>query len=250
MANVVATLYVLECANGRYYVGKTTKTPEHRFAEHLMGLGSEWTKRNNPLRLDHTRPDTFFGEDSLTLEYMTKYGVDQVRGGKWMHVELSSAQREEIELSLRHEKELCLKCGSNTHFANKCGVQTPAKRFTKTTPRAPAPLVPKTTPPVPTAKRVATKKRALKTTEIVVKTPPPKRTRASATTLCYRCGREGHFKDACYAKTHSDGRFIGENEALYASFSDSDDYVCARCGRDSHSANECYAKTSVLGGSI
>jgi len=38
----MAWMYILECADGSYYVG-STKNLERRMAEHLSGLGSRYT---------------------------------------------------------------------------------------------------------------------------------------------------------------------------------------------------------------
>lgn len=45
--SVVKKLYVLECTNGKYYVGVTLRTLDYRINEHLTGYGSEWTKYIN-----------------------------------------------------------------------------------------------------------------------------------------------------------------------------------------------------------
>ncbi|WP_235735522.1 GIY-YIG nuclease family protein [Nocardioides alcanivorans] len=42
--------YILECADGSYYVGSTVDL-ERRFSEHQMGLGAAYTRRRRPVRL-------------------------------------------------------------------------------------------------------------------------------------------------------------------------------------------------------
>ena len=46
----MAWTYILECADGSYYVG-STKHLDRRLSEHQDGLGAEYTKRRRPLRL-------------------------------------------------------------------------------------------------------------------------------------------------------------------------------------------------------
>ncbi len=43
-------VYILHCADGSYYVGRTTNL-ERRLSEHQQGEGSEWTKRHLPVEL-------------------------------------------------------------------------------------------------------------------------------------------------------------------------------------------------------
>jgi putative endonuclease len=43
-------MYILECADGSYYVG-ATKDLERRIAEHQEGLGAKYTSRRLPVKL-------------------------------------------------------------------------------------------------------------------------------------------------------------------------------------------------------
>jgi len=45
-------MYLLECADGSYYVGSTWDI-ERRLAEHGAGEGAEYTRRRRPVRLVH-----------------------------------------------------------------------------------------------------------------------------------------------------------------------------------------------------
>lgn len=66
----------------------------------------------------------------------------------------------------------------------------------------------------------------------------------SASDLCFRCNRKGHFASSCYANTYSDGSHIDDDE-------DEDDCRsntwCYRCGRGGHFANNCFAATHFNG---
>ena len=43
-------MYILECADGSYYVGSTVDLPA-RLEEHQAGLGAAYTRRRRPVRL-------------------------------------------------------------------------------------------------------------------------------------------------------------------------------------------------------
>ena len=45
-----AYTYILQCANGDYYVGSTTDL-EHRLMEHRAGLGGKFTRTHLPVKL-------------------------------------------------------------------------------------------------------------------------------------------------------------------------------------------------------
>ena len=48
-----AYTYILECANGQYYVGSTNDL-ERRLQEHQEGLGGKFTKAHLPVKLVYT----------------------------------------------------------------------------------------------------------------------------------------------------------------------------------------------------
>jgi len=46
----MAWMYILECADGSYYVG-STRNLDHRMTQHLSGLGSRYTSGRLPVEL-------------------------------------------------------------------------------------------------------------------------------------------------------------------------------------------------------
>ncbi|HET6167265.1 MAG TPA: GIY-YIG nuclease family protein [Marmoricola sp.] len=46
----MATMYILECCDGSYYVGSTIDLPR-RLEEHDLGLGAAYTRQRRPVRL-------------------------------------------------------------------------------------------------------------------------------------------------------------------------------------------------------
>lgn len=82
-------LYVLKLENDKYYVGITTKNVDVRVREHIRGFyGSRWTKKYRPLGLLDKQEIGLVApeeaekyEQAVTLKYIDKYGLDNVRGG-------------------------------------------------------------------------------------------------------------------------------------------------------------------------
>jgi predicted GIY-YIG superfamily endonuclease len=80
------TIYGLECAGGRFYVGKTPRGRlAKRFEEHLYYGGAKWTTRFTPKRImwkfhvDDSEAD--LAEENAVFQIMLKCGRNSVRGG-------------------------------------------------------------------------------------------------------------------------------------------------------------------------
>jgi predicted GIY-YIG superfamily endonuclease len=64
----------------------------------------------------------------------------------------------------------------------------------------------------------------------------------SATGVCFKCGRTGHFAAQCRFKVEK-----AKASAKRAKTCDKRGEGCFRCGRSGHFANACYARTDVDG---
>lgn len=113
-------VYVLRLTQGKYYVGKSYDVVR-RVEDHHNSQGCYWTRMYPPVEVmavynncDH------FDEDKHTITMMAKYGIDNVRGGTFSRVQLSDTDREVIERMLRSGNDACFRCGSTTHWVDKC----------------------------------------------------------------------------------------------------------------------------------
>ena len=117
-------IYILKLEDGKYYIGKT-KNVEKRWTEHITGNGSGWTKKYKPMSLSKTVVSTsYFDEDKYVKEYMSKYGIENVRGGTYSNIDLDTNCISVLEKEIRHSKNLCTRCGRNTHFIKDCYAKT------------------------------------------------------------------------------------------------------------------------------
>ena len=118
----MVTVYVLSLENNKFYVGKTNDV-ERRFSDHLLGVpwSAHWTRKHKPIRVVETYEGSDgLDEDKITLMYMIKYGIDQVRGGPYVSGTLSEATVNHINHRIRMACDLCGACGSPGHFMKSC----------------------------------------------------------------------------------------------------------------------------------
>lgn len=90
---LVLQLYLLQLADGKYYVGQSSR-PEVRFSDHQIGMGGKWTRLYKPVAILKTKHievanlrEAILYENWLTLHYMEQYGWPNVRGGDYLDVE-------------------------------------------------------------------------------------------------------------------------------------------------------------------
>jgi predicted GIY-YIG superfamily endonuclease len=116
----ITNIYILRLEGGKYYVGKS-KDPMKRYQEHLRGEGSAWTKRYKPIGVDRiVSQANSFDEDRYTKEYMSKYGIENVRGGSYCEIELDNFQIETLQIEIWGANNKCKRCGRSGHFIKNC----------------------------------------------------------------------------------------------------------------------------------
>ena len=112
-------IYILELNNSKYYIGKTDNF-ENRLQQHISMKGSKWTKKYKFKKLiDKINSNDSFDEMKYTLIYMSKYGIENVRGGPWCKIDISDSISS-IQHILNSSSDKCYNCGKTGHFANKC----------------------------------------------------------------------------------------------------------------------------------
>ena len=126
------TIYILRLEGGRYYVGKTDNVMI-RYQQHLNGGGSAWTRMYKPITVLKTIENASpYDEDRYVKEYMDIYGIQNVRGGSYVSLELSDSQKNAIQSEIRGATDVCSNCGKKGHFVKDCYIKkniakTPSK---------------------------------------------------------------------------------------------------------------------------
>lgn len=75
-------VYVLRLQDDCWYVGQTYKLAT-RLRGHFGAGGAIWTRAHKPIEVVELHWGNKHLENMKTLEYMAKYGIDKVRGGRW-----------------------------------------------------------------------------------------------------------------------------------------------------------------------
>ena len=113
-------IYVLKLQNNKYYVGKTSN-PKIRIESHCNMNGSEWTKKYKPIKVLEIIPDCDdYDEDKYTIQYMDKYGINNVRGGSFVKINLEQHELDILGKMTYSANDKCFKCGLFGHFAQDC----------------------------------------------------------------------------------------------------------------------------------
>ena len=115
------SVYALQLKHNKYYIGSTKKSIDERFDEHKNDFGSEWTSLYTPIKIIEsiTNADQF-DEDKLTKKYMSKFGIDNVRGGSYVSIVLPDFQIKSIQMEILTSKDACFNCGKIGHYGYDC----------------------------------------------------------------------------------------------------------------------------------
>lgn len=117
----MTTVYALALEGGKYYIGRTRGDVGKRFIRHFNGTGSTWTKKNTvigmPITIKNAPP---YEETRLTLEYIDRYGIENVRGGIYAQLELTPEQLSILKREHQNENDICYRCDRPGHLAASC----------------------------------------------------------------------------------------------------------------------------------
>jgi predicted GIY-YIG superfamily endonuclease len=220
------SLYVLQLENNKWYVGKTSDVAK-RFKEHQSGKGSAWTAVNKPLRIVGVRPlKDAHDETNTTKDMMKTYGIDNVRGGAYVQVVMPDHVEKTLKMEIRDASGKCFNCGLGGHFVTECPITVrdiPIQCTHCNRNYSSEKDVRNCQCKFAKLARLAGR---TKLQSKAVAQPAPQGV------TCYRCGREGHYSTACYARTHVRGYDLETGESDEdGEEEDEDEWQCDNCTR-------------------
>lgn len=121
---MTTNIYCLELEGGYYYIGKSHNV-EARYYEHVDGDGGAWTSLHKPVKvvqiLENVNP---FEEDRMVKQYMGEHGINKVRGGTYIHENLSPYEIEFLQREIWSAQGRCIRCGRDNHLVRMCRATT------------------------------------------------------------------------------------------------------------------------------
>lgn len=102
-------IYVFECSNNKFYIGKTTVDVNSVFINHLSEANHcSFTNEYPPISIvESFESADSFDEDNTTKKYMMIYGIDNVRGGSYNKFKLEEWQIKSLENEFKTMNNIC-----------------------------------------------------------------------------------------------------------------------------------------------
>jgi hypothetical protein len=186
-------IYILQLEHGKYYVGKTIDF-SFRLDCHFNSNGSAWTKLYKPIKIVELIPNCDDSdEDKYTIMFMDRYGIDNVRGGSFVSVELEQSNINHLIQMKNGTNYKCLKCGKSGHFA-KDYKECEEKEIIWCCEYY--------------DKKLIDEKKCDYHVENCKYNDEDSESDGEYEVVCFRCGREDHDSTTCYAATHISGYYL------------------------------------------
>ncbi|QKF94875.1 GIY-YIg endonuclease [Fadolivirus algeromassiliense] len=113
-------IYILNLECDKLYVGRTTNIG-FRLDNHFNSKGSFWTVKYKPISVKEVYNNcTNYDEDKYTIMMMSRYGIDNVRGGSFTRITLSEEEIMVINRMINNASDNCFKCYMSNHYINEC----------------------------------------------------------------------------------------------------------------------------------
>ena len=189
-------IYILQLEKGKFYVGKTIN-PSFRLDSHFNSNGSSWTKLYKPIKMIELIPNCDdYDEDKYTRMFMDKYGIDNVRGGSFVSVELEQSTINHLTQMKNGTNDKCFNCGKSGHFAKDCKENEEEIIWCCEY----------------CDKEFVDEKKCDYHIQICKYNNEDDESEDDEDddndVLCFRCGREGHYANSCYASKHIRGYYL------------------------------------------
>jgi hypothetical protein len=266
-------IYILQLEQGKYYVGKTIN-PSFRLDSHFNSNGSAWTKLYKPIKMVELVPNCDdYDEDKYTRIFMDKYGVENVRGGSFVSIELPQSSIGYLTQMKNGTNDKCFNCGKSGHFIKDCtplhisNAQSVSLSTFKNCPQVGVLNVERCKNKKEVVKEVVKEKdepctcptsyfsRHRRSQCLLLNTITPTKTikpiKEIEVWCCEYCNKEFSDKKKCEYHVnnckYNNEEDSEDEEEENESEDECNNVICFRCGREGHYANSCYASKHIRG---
>ena len=106
--------FIIKCEDGKFYVDESNDIKK-RYKDHIAGKVL-FSKKYQPIEIFEI---TDASVDGMVLTYMFRFGIKNVRGGKYSTMDLTEDEIKFIESEI-YSSDKCFRCGKDGHWSNHC----------------------------------------------------------------------------------------------------------------------------------
>jgi hypothetical protein len=206
-------IYILSCKADKVYIGKS-KTQIKTISEHRKHWKAEWVVKYPMIDVVAGFENcNAFDADKFVIQTMAEYGVDNVRGGSFDALYLTSDQRAVLLRMIRSSLDLCFLCGVAGHYIKTCYGNQVAKAGKVRCKQKDPTWFERNLGCLfggGTGANDDDDDEDKKENEKYERNEEKETANLLAQTqiICLRCGREGHWTEQCFAHKHVNGKIL------------------------------------------
>jgi hypothetical protein len=115
-------IYILKCENDKYFIDETHNI-NFKLTKDFQKNKYKWTDKYKPLEILQIISNCNENDlDKYVKQYMSIYGIANVRGGSYLDIKLDNnlVKSIQLEITTNINKNICYKCNNEGHLASEC----------------------------------------------------------------------------------------------------------------------------------
>lgn len=113
--------FIIIFESNKFYIGTVNDIYKLLYGDIIDNKQFSWLKKYKPINIiDIIKSNFVFDVDIIVEKYMNIYGINNVRGGKYNKLILSTNQIKQLEKKILPTNNICFKCNKSGHYSDKC----------------------------------------------------------------------------------------------------------------------------------